>query len=406
MSTVTRDLYDQYQLPNYSPQQVIPVRGEGSRVWDQEDRCYIDFAGGIAVNALGHAHPVLVETLRNQAGKLWHLSNVFTNEPSLKLGKQICDATFAEKAYFCNSGGEANEAAFKLARRYCNDHFGADKNEIISFDNSFHGRTLFTVSVGGQPKYTEGFGPLPGGLTHLPLNDIEALKTAISPKTCAVVVEPVQGEGGVTSCDVEFLKAARQLCDENDALLIFDEVQCGMGRTGHLFAYQMFDVIPDILTSAKALGCGFPVGAMLTTSKIAASMVVGTHGSTYGGNPLACSVASAVLDIINTPDVLAGVKAKRQRLEAGMNAINSRYPMFTQIRGEGLLIGWVLNEEWAGRSRDILNMCMEKQLMLLVAGPDVVRLAPSLIVPDEDIDEGLERFEAAVAVLYNETRAA
>ncbi|KAA3633096.1 MAG: aminotransferase class III-fold pyridoxal phosphate-dependent enzyme, partial [Proteobacteria bacterium] len=262
MSTVTREMFDQYMAPNYAPAKIIPVRGKGSRVWDQEGRCYVDFAGGIAVTALGHAHPDIVGTLKKQADSLWHLSNVFTNEPALELARKLCEATFAERVYFANSGGEANEAAFKLARRFAFDRFGAEKHEIISFDDSFHGRTLFTVSVGGQPKYTEGFGPLPGGITHLPLNDVEALRDAVSSKTCAVVVEPVQGEGGVRSCSDEFLRAARELCDANDSLLVFDEVQCGMGRTGSLYAYEQFGVTPDILTSAKALGCGFPVGAM------------------------------------------------------------------------------------------------------------------------------------------------
>ena len=237
---VSRELFDEVMVPNYAPGSVIPVKGEGSHVWDQEGKEYIDLAGGIAVTCLGHNHPGLVGALMEQAEKIWHLSNVMTNEPALRLAKTLCDLTFAERVFFANSGGEANEAAFKLARRYAWEHFGPEKNEIISFKSSFHGRTLFTVSVGGQPKYLEGFEPAPGGIHHADFNDLESVRKLISKdKTCAVVVEPIQGEGGVMPGDPEFLKGLRQLCDENDALLVFDEVQSGVGRTGHLYAYQM-----------------------------------------------------------------------------------------------------------------------------------------------------------------------
>ncbi|MCZ7599709.1 MAG: aspartate aminotransferase family protein [Gammaproteobacteria bacterium] len=403
MSTVSREMFDQFMTPNYAPAKIIPVRGEGSRVWDQDGRCYVDFAGGIAVTALGHAHPRVLGALERRAKSLWHLSNVFTNEPALELARRLCEATFAERVFFANSGGEANEAAFKLARRHAFDRFGPEKYEIISFHESFHGRTLFTVTVGGQPKYTEGFGPLPAGITHLPLNDVEALGAAVSSKTCAVVVEPVQGEGGVRSCTEEFLRTARELCDANDALLVFDEVQCGMGRTGTLYAYEGFGVVPDILTTAKALGCGFPIGAMLTRADVAASLTVGTHGSTYGGNPLACAVATEVLDIINTSEVLGGVAARRAAIEAGLDAINAKHPMFTEVRGRGLLVGWVLAEPFKGRAREVLNAALAEELFVLVAGPDVVRLAPSLIIPMEDIERGLERLERAVAAVYQAT---
>ncbi len=401
MSTLSREMFDQYMTPNYAPASIIPVRGEGSRVWDQDDRCYIDFAGGIAVTALGHGHPDVVGALKRQADSIWHLSNVFTNEPALALAKMMCDATFADRVYFANSGGEANEAAFKLARRHAYDRHGPDKHEIIAFNDSFHGRTLFTVSVGGQPKYTEGFGPLPGGITHLPLNDVEALRKAVSSRTCAVVVEPIQGEGGIRSCTREFLEAARALCDEHQASLIFDEIQCGMGRTGSLYAYQQFGVEPDILTTAKALGCGFPVSAMLARAEVAASLVMGTHGSTYGGNPLACAVASAVFSRINTPEVLDGVAPRRARIEAGLNEINARYPMFHEVRGAGLLIGWALDDAHRGQARDVLRAALAEGLFVLVAGPDVVRLAPSLIVPEADIDEALGCLERAVAAVHS-----
>jgi succinylornithine aminotransferase len=394
---VSRELFDEVMVPNYAPGSVIPVKGEGSHVWDQEGKEYIDLAGGIAVTCLGHNHPGLVGALMEQAEKIWHLSNVMTNEPALRLAKTLCDLTFAERVFFANSGGEANEAAFKLARRYAWEHFGAEKNEIISFKSSFHGRTLFTVSVGGQPKYLEGFEPAPGGIHHADFNDLESVRKLISrEKTCAVVVEPIQGEGGVMPGDPEFLKGLRQLCDENDALLVFDEVQSGVGRTGHLYAYQMYGVTPDILSTAKGLGGGFPVAAMLTTEKVAKSLGIGTHGSTYGGNALACAVAQRVIDTVSQPDILKGVAARSERLRKGMMDIGERYGIFSEVRGSGLLLGCVLTEEWKGRAKEFLNAGLNEGVMVLIAGPNVVRLAPSLIIPEPDIDEALARFEAGV----------
>ncbi|MBE02035.1 aspartate aminotransferase family protein [uncultured Marinobacter sp.] len=397
---VTRELFDEVMVPNYAPGKVIPVRGEGSRIWDQDGRVYVDLQGGIAVTCLGHSHPGLIGALQEQAEKIWHLSNVMTNEPALRLAKTLCDLTFAERVFFANSGGEANEAAFKLARRYAWEHYGPDKHEIIAFRNAFHGRTLFTVSVGGQPKYLEGFEPAPAGIHHAEYNNLDSVRALISKeKTCAVVVEPIQGEGGVLPADPEFLKGLRQLCDEHDALLVFDEVQTGVGRTGHLYAYEMYDVVPDILSTAKGLGGGFPVAAMLTTAKVAASLGVGTHGSTYGGNALACAVAQKVIDTVSQPEILKGVKTRSERLKKGMMAIGERYGVFSEVRGAGLLLGCVLTEAWQGRARDFLNAGLDEGVMVLVAGANVVRLAPSLIIPEPDIDEALERFEAAVKKL-------
>ena len=318
MPKISREMFDEFMVPNYSPGQQIPVRGEGSRLWDQEGREYVDFAGGIAVSGLGHVHPVLVAALTEQAGKLWHVSNLLANEPAISLARKLCEATFAERVFLCNSGGEANEAALKLVRRYAYDHHGAEKDEIIAFEQGFHGRTLFTVSVGGQASYREGFGPLPGAITHLPFNDVEALEEAFSSRTCAVMVEAIQGEGGVRDANPEFLEAIRRLCDTHDALMIMDEVQTGVGRTGYLYAYQAYQVIPDILTTAKALGGGFPVAAMLCRAEVGKSLGIGTHGSTYGGNALACAVAGAALDLINTPEVLNGVEERRQRIVSGL----------------------------------------------------------------------------------------
>jgi len=396
---VGRELFDDVMVPNYAPSAVIPVRGEGSRVWDQQDREFIDFAGGIAVNCLGHCHPALVGALKDQADKIWHLSNVMTNEPALRLAKKLVDNTFADKVYFCNSGAESNEAALKLARRWALDVHGEEKSQIIAFKQGFHGRTFFTVTVGGQAAYSDGFGPKPGNIDHAEYNNLDSLKALISDKTCAVMIEPLQGEGGIVSPTDEFIKGVRDLCDQHNALLIFDEVQTGIGRLGSLYAYMDLGVTPDILTSAKGLGGGFPIGAMLTTTDIAKHLKIGTHGSTYGGNPLACAVAEAVLDTVNTGAVYAGVKSKAQLYIDGLNAINAKYNVFSEIRGKGLLIGAVLNETFQGRAKDFLVAAMAEGVMTLVAGANIIRFAPSLVIPDEDIIEGLARFEKAVASL-------
>lgn len=396
---VQRADFDQVMVPVFAPAAFIPVRGEGSRVWDQSGRELVDFTGGIAVNVLGHAHPALVEALTEQAQKLWHVSNVFTNEPALRLAKLLTAATFADRVFFANSGAEANEAAFKLARRYGHEVAGPEKCEIISALNSFHGRTLFTVSVAGQPKYSEGFGPKIEGISHVPFNDLEALRAQISDKTCAVVLEPIQGEGGVMPADQAYLEGVRQLCDQHGALLIFDEVQTGVGRTGELFAYMHYGVTPDILTSAKSLGGGFPVGAMLTSERVAKHFGVGVHGTTYGGNPLACAVGEAVISIVNTPEVLGGVARRSERFKAALLRLGAQYGVFEQVRGMGLLLGAVLGEAWKGRAGEVMKAAQEEDLMILQAGPDVVRFAPSLVIAEVDIDEGLARLERALARL-------
>ncbi|MCG9759558.1 aspartate aminotransferase family protein [Pseudoalteromonas sp. Isolate6] len=397
--TINRELFDDVMVPNYAPSAVIPVKGEGSRVWDQEGREYIDFAGGIAVNCLGHCHPALVGALKEQGEKVWHLSNVMTNEPALRLAKKLTDATFAEKVYFANSGAEANEAALKLARRWALDKFGAEKSQIISFNKGFHGRTFFTVTVGGQAAYSDGFGPKPGDIVHTDYNDLAAFEALISDSTCAVMMEPLQGEGGIISPTAEFVKGVRELCDKHNALLIFDEVQTGVGRTGDLYAYQGLNVTPDILTTAKALGGGFPIGAMITTTEIAAHLKVGTHGSTYGGNPLACAVAEAAFDTVNTTVVLDGVKAKEQLFRELLNGINEKYNVFKEVRGKGLLLGGVVTEKYEGKAKEFLVEGIKQGVMSLVAGANVVRFTPSLVIPEADIREGMARFEKAVAAV-------
>ena len=393
--SITRENFDEWMMPVYAPAPFIPVRGEGSRLWDQQGKEYIDFAGGIAVNALGHAHPALREALNDQASKFWHTGNGYTNEPVLRLAKKLIDATFAERIFFCNSGAEANEAALKLARKYAHDRFGSQKSGIVAFKNAFHGRTLFTVSAGGQPAYSQDFAPLPPDIRHAVYNDLDSASQLIDDTTCAVIVEPVQGEGGVVPATKAFLQGLRELCDRHNALLIFDEVQTGVGRTGELYAYMHYGVTPDLLTTAKALGGGFPIGALLATERCATVMTVGTHGTTYGGNPLATAVAGKLLEIVNTPEVLNGVKQRHDWFVERINAINERFGLFSEIRGLGLLIGCVLNAEFAGKAKLISQEAAVAGVMVLIAGANVVRFAPALNVSEEEIATGLDRFALA-----------
>lgn len=389
---ITRSDFDQYLVQNYAPADFIPVKGKGSRVWDQQGKEYIDLTGGIAVNALGHCPDELLEVLQQQGATLWHSSNWFTSEPTIALAKTLVEKTFAERVMFVNSGAEANEAALKLARRYAVDHFGYQKSKIISFKQSFHGRTLFTVSVGGQAKYSDGFGPKPADIIHVPFNDLDAVKAVIDDHTCAIIVEPIQGESGVLPATPEFLQGLRQLCDQHQALLIFDEVQTGVGRTGYFYTYMKYNVIPDILTSAKALANGFPIGAMMTTHKIAASFKPGVHGTTFGGNPLACAVAKKAVDIISDETFLQQVRAKSELIKQTIAQFNQQTPIFSQIRGEGLLIGAELIEKYHGKAMDFCHLANQFGLMLLVAGPNVVRLAPALNISAPELEEGLAKF--------------
>lgn len=364
---ITRENFDEWMIPVYAPAPFIPVRGEGSRLWDQQGKEYIDFAGGIAVNALGHAHPELREALNEQASKFWHTGNGYTNEPVLRLAKKLIDATFADRVFFCNSGAEANEAALKLARKFAHDRYGSHKSGIVAFKNAFHGRTLFTVSAGGQPAYSQDFAPLPADIRHAAYNDINSASALIDDSTCAVIVEPIQGEGGVVPASNAFLQGLRELCNRHNALLIFDEVQTGVGRTGELYAYMHYGVTPDLLTTAKALGGGFPVGALLATEECARVMTVGTHGTTYGGNPLASAVAGKVLELINTPEMLNGVKQRHDWFVERLNTINHRYGLFSEVRGLGLLIGCVLNADYAGQAKQISQEAAKAGVMVLIA---------------------------------------
>jgi succinylornithine transaminase family protein len=393
---VTRQTFDEVLVPTYAPAAMVPVRGSGLDVWDQEGKQYLDFTSGIAVSSLGHCNPVVVEALTRQANTLWHVGNGYTNEPVLRLATALTEATFADRAFFANSGAEANEAALKLARKYAHAKFGPQKSRIVSCYASFHGRTLFTVSVGGQSKYTEGFEPLPPSINHINYNDIESARAAITDDVAAVIVEPIQGEGGVIPGDIEFLKALRALCDQTGALLIMDEVQSGVGRTGTLYDYMNVGVTPDILTTAKALGNGYPIGAMLTTNEIAQALNVGSHGTTYGGNPLATTVALAVVEQINQPAFLARVREASAKIFANLEKLVADYPqLFAKARGKGLLIGLPMADAYKGRSKDYTKAAEKLGLMLLIAGPDVVRLAPALIVSDAQIAQADRIMRAA-----------
>ena len=388
-----------YFLPVYRPRQLILERGQGSRLWDSEGREYVDLAGGIAVCGLGHCNPELTAALIAQAGKLWHTSNVFYSEPPVRLAEELVTASrFAERAFLCNSGAEANEAAIKLVRKWATAQGRApDRRVIVTFRGSFHGRTLAAVTATAQPKYQEGYEPLPGGFRYVDFNDIAQLDAAMaSGDVSAVMLEPVQGEGGVMPAAPGFLQAVRALCDQHDALLVLDEIQCGMGRSGVLFAHWQDGVVPDIVTLAKALGGGMPIGAMLAGPKVAEVMQFGAHGTTFGGNPLASAVARAALRTLASADVAANVQRQAQAIRDGLEAINHDLDLFSEVRGRGLMLGAVLKPDYAGRAGEILDQAAANGLLLLQAGPDVLRFVPALNISDGDIAEGLARLRVAL----------
>lgn len=400
--TATNDLLAlgrDYYLPVYKPRDMILERGQGARVWDQDGREYIDFAAGIAVCGLGHCHPELTAALAAQAGKLWHTSNVFYSEPPLLLAKELVDASkFATRVFLCNSGAEANEAAIKLTRKWAASRGrAADRRVIVTFRGSFHGRTMGAVTATAQPKYQEGYEPLPGGFRYVDFNDLAQLENAMaSGDVAAVMLEPVQGEGGVTPAAPGFLQGVRALCDRHDALLILDEIQAGMGRTGTLFAHWQDAATPDIVTLAKALGGGFPIGAMLAGPKVAEVMGYGAHGTTFGGNPLAAAVARTALKILASDAIAANVRRQEQALRDGIAAINAELDLFSGVRGRGLMLGAVLKPAYAGRAGEVLDRAAANGLLLLQAGPDVLRFVPALNIGDEEVAEGVKRLKAAL----------
>ena len=393
------DLGKRYWLPVYRPRDVVLDRGAGARVWDREGRDYVDFGAGIAVNALGHCDPDLVAALTQQAGKLWHASNVFYTEPPLRLAEELVRAAgFAERVFLCNSGAEANEAAIKLVRKWAAANGRApDRRVIVTFRGSFHGRTLAAVTATAQPKYQEGYEPLPGGFRYAAFNDAAGLAEAFAPgDVAAVLLEPVQGEGGVLPAAPGFLAHVRDLCDRHGALLVLDEIQCGMGRTGTLFAHTQDGIEPDIVTLAKALGCGFPIGAMLAGPKVAEIMQFGAHGTTFGGNPMGAAVARVALRKLGSPEVLANVLRQSQALREGLAAIQAGLNLFAEVRGRGLMLGAVLADAYKGRAGEILDHAAAHGLLLLQAGPDVLRFVPPLTIGDAEMAEGLHRLEAAL----------
>jgi acetylornithine/N-succinyldiaminopimelate aminotransferase len=382
-------------LQNYRTAPVALVRGEGCRVWDADGKRYLDLLGGIATCALGHCHPQVVSALKAQADTLWHVTNLFYSLPQIELAEKLCRASGLERAFFCNSGAEANEALIKLARKAQKAAGQPQRFEIITFDNSFHGRTLATVTATGQTKYQEGFEPLPEGFLHLPYGDIYSVEKAISSRTAAILVEPIQGEGGVRPAPEGFLPALRQLCDKRGLLLMVDEIQTGMGRTGSLFAFQAEGIRPDAFSLAKALGNGIPVGAMLCTEAVGKSLSPGTHGSTFGGNPLATAVANVVFDIIQAPEMLESVRQKGAHLLAGLQKLVSRHrDKATAVRGRGLLLGVDVTQE----ASKVLANARQHGLIAGAAGERTVRFAPPFIATLEELDEGLSLFEKALMV--------
>ncbi len=378
-------------------------RGEGVWLIAEDGTRYLDFAAGVAVNSLGHAHPHLVSALKEQAEKVWHLSNLYEVPGQESLGRRLTDATFADKVFFTNSGAEALECAIKTARRY---HFAKghpEKFHIITFEGAFHGRTLATIAAGGQAKYLEGFGPKAPGFYQVPFGDMQALKAAITEETAAILIEPIQGEGGIRTVPKEFLQELRTLCDEFGLLLIFDEVQCGVGRTGKLFAHEWSGITPDIMAVAKGIGGGFPLGACLATEEAAAGMVAGTHGSTYGGNPLAMAVGNAVLDVVLADDFLPHVRDVALVFRQGLASLADRFPdVIEEIRGDGLMLGIKAKVP----SADLLKAIRAEHLLAVPAGENVIRLLPPLITTAEEAREGLARIERAAEHLTAERRQA
>jgi acetylornithine/N-succinyldiaminopimelate aminotransferase len=388
-----------YTLPVYRQRELVLERGQGVRVWDSEGRQYVDFSAGIGVCGLGHGDPDLVAALTEQAGKLWHTSNIFYSEPPLRLSQELVDASrFATRVFLCNSGAEANEAAIKLVRKWATSQGRPpEKRVIVTFRGSFHGRTLATVTATAQPKYQEGYEPLPGGFRYVDFNDLPALEQAMAAgDVAAVMLEPVQGEGGVLPAAPGYLQAIEALCLQHDALLVLDEIQCGMGRTGSLFAHWQDGVTPDIVTLAKALGGGIPIGAMLAGPRVAEVMQFGAHGTTFGGNPLSSAVARVALAKLGSEAIAANVQAQAAALRAALARLDAELGLFAEVRGRGLMLGAVLRPEYAGQAAAILDQCAAHGLLLLQAGPDVLRFLPALNISGEDLAEGLSRLEQAL----------
>jgi acetylornithine/N-succinyldiaminopimelate aminotransferase len=377
-------------LQNYKQQPIVLERGQGARVWDADGRQYLDLLGGIATCALGHCHPEVVAAVKAQVDKLWHVSNVFYSEPQIELAAQLTGLSGLPRAFFCNSGAEANEALLKLARKAMKDRGKPERFEVLTFENSFHGRTLATVTATGQAKYQKGFEPLPAGFKHVPYGDLEATRNAVGPQTAAILVEPIQGEGGVRTAPAGFLKALRALCDEHGILLMVDEVQTGLGRTGKMFGYQHEGIQPDAISLAKSLGNGLPIGAMLCSEELGKSLPTGTHGSTFGGNLVAATAANTVVRIVSRPETLRDVAEKGEYFIARARELQQRLPtLIKDVRGKGMLLGIELNQEVA----PLVSKLREAGLLVNAAGEKTVRFAPPYTVTREELDEGLRILE-------------
>ena len=384
---------DNYLFSTYKRYPIVLIRGEGSRVWDQDGKEYLDFVSGIAVCNLGHCHPKIVDAITKQARTLIHVSNLYHIKPQIELARLLVESSFADKVFFCNSGAEANEGAIKLARKYMRDTYGKERSEIIVMDNSFHGRTLATLTATGQEKFKAGFDPLMPGFKHVPFNDIEAVSQAVTDKTGAILVEPIQGEGGVNCPSDNYLPELRALCDEKKILLILDEVQVGMGRTGRLFAYEHYGITPDIMTLAKALAGGLPIGALLARKEVAASFTPGTHASTFGGNPLVTAAAIASLTTINNSSFLDHCRTMGNYLMDQLNRLKKKNPSVREVRGKGLLVGMELDQPAA----DIVDKCLEKGLLINCVQEKVLRFLPPLTITKKEIDQAVSTLEEVLS---------
>ncbi|MEG6616942.1 acetylornithine transaminase [Peptococcaceae bacterium 1198_IL3148] len=382
----------QYVMNTYGRLPMALVKGKGVKVWDADGKEYLDFLAGLAVNSLGHCHPRVVKAIWRQANTLMHVSNIYYIEPQVQLAKLLVENSCADKAFFCNSGAEANEGAIKLARKYAKLNYGPDKYEIITAIQSFHGRTLATITATGQPKYQKDLEPLPAGFKYVPFNDLEALKQAIGPHTCAIMLEPIQGEGGVHPAGKEYLQGVAELCKQNNLLLLFDEVQCGLGRTGKFLAHQLYGVEPDIFTLAKALGNGFPVGAMLAKEQVAAAFKPGDHASTFGGNPLAATAALATVQVLLDEGVMENAQQMGQYFKDKLKFLAGKYQQIKEIRGAGLMIGVELTVE----GKEIVNRCRQQGLLINCANNNVLRFLPPLIIKQADIDQAIEILDQAL----------
>ena len=389
-----RQLTDGYVMQTYARFPIALVRGKGARVWDADGKEYLDFVAGIAVNSLGHCHPAVAQAVSEQVNTLVHVSNLYHVEPQARLAKALCDHSFADRVFFCNSGAEANEAAIKLARRYGSEQ-ARGRNEVITALNSFHGRTLATLTATGQEKIRLGYDPLPAGFRQVPFNDLEAAEAAVDRRTAAILVEPIQGEGGVVAPDPSYVRGLRRLCDDRGLLLMFDEVQVGMGRTGRLFAYEHFGVEPDVMTLAKALGGGLPLGAMLARERVAESFPPGSHASTFGGNPVVCRAGLAVLETLLEDGLVERCEAMGSLLREGLEGLAGRFAFVREVRGKGLILGMEMELDCS----PVIRECMREGLLVASAGANVLRMVPPLTIGEEDVAEALSVLERVLAGL-------